>query len=285
MLDRILLPIDLTDISKFGIETGKEFAKRFNSKLHLLYVLKPLRDILPELFQEEFQAILSIKDKLKEEAIHTLAGYTSELFRQGIEASYSVVEGDEVESILDFSKESMSDLIVMPSHRKTNVEIKAVGSVSLRVSSKANTSVLVVKQKPLMHIDRILVNYDFLPSSIRALEKAIAIARKFGSKLLVLHVDHEEHQTHLKSIYNTVLEKKKNLLEDIKNQHKDIDVETLLLKGNPKEEVLKVINRGAYDLVVMGRRNPIDKSRVFLGSLALEVIKNSPVSVLISRGD
>lgn len=285
MLAKILVPVDLTEVSEVGVLSAKELAKRFATRIFLLYVLEPPRDIPFEIFEEEAYAIKSLREKLKSEAEERLKTYVKGLTSDGIEAEYSVLEGDEVETILDYSQKVGADTVIMPSHKKTKVELRAVGSVSLRVASKSPVSVIVVKQKPLKEVRNILVNYDFLPSSIKALEKATSIAKSFGSKITLLHVDNDEHHTHLKSIYNKVLEKKLNLLEDIKNQHKDINIETVLLKGNPKEEVLKTIEKGGYDLVVMGRRNPTDKSRVFLGSLSLEVLKNSPVSVLISRGD
>lgn len=285
MLDKILVPIDLTEVADIGILSAKEFAKRFSSKLFLLYVLEPPKGIPLEIFEEESEAINSLTEKLKLEADARLQSYVNSLQSEGIKSEYTVLEGDDVETILDYSNRIGAGLLVMPSHQKTNIELQAIGSVSLRVTSKSPKSVLVVKQKPLTDIKHILVNYDFLPSSIKALEKAVLVAKGFGSKLTVLHVDDDEHHTQLKSIYNKVLEKKLQLLEDVKNQHKDVEIETVLIKGKPKEEILKMVQKGRYDLVVMGRRNPTDKSRVFLGSLSLEVIKNSPVSVLISRGD
>lgn len=285
MLDKILVPVDLTEVSELGISSAREIAKKFSSRVSLLYVLEPPKDIPFEIFEEEKEAINSLREKLKLEAENRLKDYAASLQAAGIQADYTVLEGDDTEAILDYCQKTEPDLLIMPSHRKTKVELQAVGSVSLRVASRSSKSVLIVKQKPLTEINNILVNYDFLPSSIVALEKAVSIAKAFGSKLTVLHIDNDEHHTQLKSIYQKVLEKKYKLLEEIKNKHKDVKVETILQKGSPKEEVLRMINRNGYDLVVMGRRNTADKSRVFLGSLSLEVLKNSPVSVLISRGN
>lgn len=285
MFDRIVLPVDLTDVSHIGLLTAQNIATKFGSKVYLIYVIKHIKDIPFEIFKEEAKAIELLKDKLRKESEKILSRYVLDLKEKNIEAEYHILEGDDVESILDFSKGINADIIVMPSHKKTNIEIRAVGSVSLRVASKYPSSVLIVKQKHIDDIKNILVNYDFLPSSVNALEKAVNLARKFGSKITLLHVDNDEHHTHIKSIYQKLLEKKVNLLEEVKNQHKDLNMETLIIKGNPKEEILKVINSNSFDLIVMGRRNPIDKSRVFLGSLSLEVLKNSPISVLISRSN
>ncbi|MEZ0323794.1 MAG: universal stress protein [Hydrogenothermaceae bacterium] len=285
MLDKILLPIDLTETSEIGFETAKNLAKKLNSDITFLYVLEPIKDIPFEIFEEEREHLFQLKDKLKKQATQTLEEYTEKLKSDGIRASYIILEGDEVESILDFAQKNRIDFIVMPAHKKTKVEYKALGSVSLRVASKSPSSVLVVKQKPLSEIKNILVNYDFLPSSIKALEKAVYLAKIFSSSVEVLHVDNDEHYTHLKSVYQKVLEKKLNLLEEIKERYKDIEISTTLIKGNPKEEILKHINSNGYDLVVMGKRNPVNKSRIFIGSLALEILRESPISVLISRGD
>lgn len=285
MLDRILLPVDLTESSQIGFDTVRNLAKRFNSQVYIIYVLEPIRDLPFEIFGEEKAALDSLKDKLSEEADRVLKNYTSTLLSEGVKAEYRIIEGDEVESILDFSAFINSDTIVMPAHKKTKIEHKALGSTSLRVSSKSKSSVLVLKNKPLIDVKKILVNYDFLSSSIKALEKAAFLARSYNCSITVLHVDNDEHYTHLKSIYNKMLERKNSLLNSIKEAYGDLNIETLLLKGNPKEKILDVLNRDGYDLVVMGKRNPVNKGRVFIGSLSLEILKNSPVSVLISRGD
>lgn len=285
MLYKILVPVDLTEVSELGVLSAREIAKRFSGRVSLLYVLEPLKDIPFDIFEEEKEAIKSLRERLRTEAENKLREYATSLQTEGIQVDYKVLEGDDTEVILDYSQKIESDILIMPSHRKTKIELQAVGSVSLRVASRSLRSVLILKQKPLTEIRNILVNYDFLPSSIMALKKAVLLAKAFGCKITVLHIDNDEHHTHLKSVYQKVLEKKHKLLEEIKNEHKDIEVETILQKGNPKEEVLKMIDKNSYDLIVMGRRNVTDKSRVFLGSLSLEVLKNSPVSVLISRGD
>ncbi|MCX7759604.1 MAG: universal stress protein [Hydrogenothermaceae bacterium] len=285
MLDKLLLPIDLTESSEIGFKTVESLSKKLNPELFLLYVLEPIKDIPFDIFEEEIQHLHDLKYKLKEEAEKTLSRYVEILISENIKSSYSIVEGDEVESILDFTQKNKIDLIVIPAHKKTKVEYKALGSVSLRVASKATSSVLVVKQKPVLDIKNILVNYDFLPSSIKALEKAVYLAKNFGSSIKVIHVDNDEHYTHFKSVYQKVIEKKLKLLEEIKERYKNIDISTTLIKGNPKEEILKEIHSNGYDLVVMGKRNPVNKSRIFIGSLALEILRESPISVLISRGE
>ncbi|MEJ5173003.1 MAG: universal stress protein [Hydrogenothermaceae bacterium] len=285
MLDKILLPIDLTESSEIGFKTVESLSKKLDPELFLLYVLEPIKDLPFDIFEEEIRHLHDLKYKLREEADKTLKSYEETLISENIRSSYSIVEGDEVESILDFAQKNRIDLIVIPAHKRTKLEYKALGSVSLRVASKATSSVLVVKQKPLLDIKNILVNYDFLPSSIKALEKAVYLAKKFGSSVKVIHVDNDEHYTHLKSVYQKVLEKKLNLLQEVKERYKDIDISTTLIKGSPKEEILKEIHSNGYDLVVMGKRNPVNKSRIFIGSLALEILRESPISVLISRGE
>lgn len=284
MLRKILLPVDLTEVGKKAVETTGLLAKPFGSKVWLITVVEnPKIPFIEEFPEEEKKAILSLHDKLKEKANQLLSQYTEQLKSEGLDVQYEVLEGDTVENILDFSERINPDLIIIPSHKKSDVELKAVGSVSLRISSKSKYPVLVIKGKGFDKIDKIVVSYDFLPSSQKALEFALSIAKTFNSKIIVVHADNDHGYTHIKSIVEKVRKHKAEKLQHLKNLYTNLEVH--MKEGNPASVIVNIATKENADLIVVGKRQLPDEKRVFIGSTSYQILKESPVSVLIYRGN
>ncbi len=63
----------------------------------------------------------------------------------------------------------------------------------------------------------------------------------------------------------------------------DNDVEIRIETGRPARTVLDVVEGGEYDHVVMGSHGRSGVSRILLGSVAEDVVRESPVPVTIVR--
>lgn len=60
-------------------------------------------------------------------------------------------------------------------------------------------------------------------------------------------------------------------------------VETRLLAGKPADEIARFARDGGCDLVVIGTHGRTGVRRLVLGSVAEQVVRAAPVSVLVSR--
>lgn len=284
MLHKILVPVDLTEVGKKAINTATLFAKKFDSKVWLISVVeKPKIPFFEEFPDEERQAILSLHDKIKEKANNLLNEYRNQLKDKGINVDYQILEGDIVESILDFSEKINPDLIVMPSHQKSDIELKAIGSISLRVASKSKYPILVLKGKGLDKINKMIVSYDFLPTSQDALNFAISLAKPINSEIFVIHADNDHGYTHIKSIIERVKQHKVEKLQQLKNLYENLKVS--MEEGNPSEVILNIAIKENADIIVVGKRQLPNERRVFIGSTSYQILKESPISVLIYRGN
>jgi nucleotide-binding universal stress UspA family protein len=284
MLETILLPVDITEIGQKAVEVAKNLAKKFGSKVWIITVLEnPKIPFLDELPEEEKKAIVSLQEKINEKAKEILNQYVRQLKEEGIDANYDILKGDTVETILDFSEKIHPSLIVIPSHNKTDLEIKALGSVSLRVASKSNYPVLVLKGKQPLNFKKILVSYDFLHSSQKALEFAVSIAKSFNSKLIVVYADNDFGHSHIKSIMEKVKQRKLEKLNEIKSLYPDTDI--FMEEGTPEHVIIKKANEEDVDLIIIGKRQVSQTKRVFIGSTSYKILKESNVSVLVYRGN
>ncbi|MDD3043281.1 MAG: universal stress protein [Methanosarcinaceae archaeon] len=63
-----------------------------------------------------------------------------------------------------------------------------------------------------------------------------------------------------------------------------LEVEAVLLKGHPAEELIDFAKKERIDLIVLGSHGKSGIERFLLGSVSEKVIRNSKVSVLLVRG-
>lgn len=63
----------------------------------------------------------------------------------------------------------------------------------------------------------------------------------------------------------------------------DLEVDGLVVQGNAADEILRRLEGGDYDLVVLGSRGRGAAGSLFLGSVSQRVLHGSPVPVLVYR--
>jgi nucleotide-binding universal stress UspA family protein len=252
MLRKILTAIDLTEDSKTVLEAGSKIAKAKNATVYIVYVLEPPNvPFFDELPTEEKEALLNLQKVLKEKAKETLSEYKQKLEAEGLCVVPIILQGQVVESVLEFSENNDIDLIIVKSHKKSEIEEKAIGSNSLRIASRSKIPVLVIKEDKTQY-NHILVAYDFLPTSEEALKFSLDLASIYNSKITVIHVDNDSHFTHIKSVYEKVRQHKIEKLQKLKEEYPSIEV--VYKEGIPEKEILKFSEEKNVDLIVTGKR-------------------------------
>jgi len=290
---KILVGVDFSDITDQILQSAVYLARLFGSELKLVHIIEntifpvALDEIEPLIDPEEFKKIVETVEKLTLEAGNKLEEITKKIIEEeGIKASFLVKTGDIAEEILEICEQGNFDLIVIGAHKEAMTESLLLGNEAEKIVNKARASVLVVKGKPLDNIRRILCGYDFLPNSIEALETAKEIAKRVGAEIDIIHADTEKGFAHFSHIYETVFQRKVNLLKELKEKfekEEGIKVDFEIIKAEPAAAILKAIKDFNPDLVVVGKRQRKDIKRFFLGTIAMKVVKNSPVPVMIVR--
>ncbi|MEM1599361.1 MAG: universal stress protein [Sulfolobaceae archaeon] len=125
-------------------------------------------------------------------------------------------------------------------------------------------------------IRKILVPIDGSESSLRALDLAVDFGMRYGSKITIVHVCNDCNNVN--EIENVI---------DKRVDHK-IEYELKILKVNIKEssipnEILKILNDESYDAIIMGSRGTSLNSDINIGSTALAIAINAPVTVILVR--
>jgi nucleotide-binding universal stress UspA family protein len=194
-IKNVLVPTDFSARSLQALLHALPLTKSFGAKLHLVHVSEldyPLSNmagvpiVLPEretrsLVRRDLQRIARKHSIcLGEENIHTL-------------------KGSPFEEICRFAREKAIDLIVMSTHGNTGFKHFAMGSTAERVVRYSPCPVLVMHtadrqingngktETHQLSFKRIIVPIDFSGCSLKGLDYAKALAKRFGSELILLN--------------------------------------------------------------------------------------------------
>jgi nucleotide-binding universal stress UspA family protein len=144
-----------------------------------------------------------------------------------------------------------------------------------------------------MHaIKKILVPFDGSAHANEAAAYAADLARRYDAALTLLYVDHSVSYA-MPEAYPFSRTK---LLADIQaNYERDVGarhtvlaagaprVDSITQRGIPAAEILRCANDDGYDLIVMGTHGRTGVTRMFLGSVAEDVLRSAPCPVLTIR--
>lgn len=133
---------------------------------------------------------------------------------------------------------------------------------------------------------------DFSDEAQDALTYAEIFAGTFEAELLALHVVPDFSP----ALYNTATAIKGELVrrvDVIKNdaaerldsigKAKDVSFRSLIKEGNAAKKIIEAVEEENVDLIVMGRKGMSALERIFIGSVANQVLRNSRVPLLLTK--
>jgi nucleotide-binding universal stress UspA family protein len=141
MTKKILVPVDGSDQALKAIDFAANLAKQDDATIHLLHVYK--LPIIPEGMGEYV-----ISDRIELQALgdQIISVAQDEVRKKGgqdIEAT--VMEGDPAERIIAYAKDHDVDMIVMGSRGLGSFKGLLLGSVSNKVSHRADRTCVIVR--------------------------------------------------------------------------------------------------------------------------------------------
>lgn len=127
----------------------------------------------------------------------------------------------------------------------------------------------------------IMVPSDGSKFALKAEDVAISIAGKFQGKLVVVHIIDEK----LINPFEVLEEEGKNILEKaaLKGEKQGVQVDQVLLVGNPAHDMAKIVEKTGADLVVIGTHGKTGLKKILLGSVAENTIKTVKIPVLLIK--
>ena len=129
----------------------------------------------------------------------------------------------------------------------------------------------------------------------QAVKSAVEIAKLSEVKLYAVHIIaigsysiiHSLDEKWKKTMKKQLMIKGEKATAYVENVGKaaNIDVESVIIEGNPANEIIDFAENNDIDLIVMGTHEKTELQRFLVGSVAENVIRHSRKAVLIIKGE
>lgn len=146
LIKKILVPVDFSEYSKEALKYAVQFARQFNAKLYIIYVIEPV--IYPADFSMGQVAIPSLENDIKKRAEEEMDSLIKSFVDPSLETDIIIKTGKPFVEIIETARETDTDLIIMATHGHTGVEHLLFGSTAEKVVRKAPCPVLTMR-KPI----------------------------------------------------------------------------------------------------------------------------------------
>jgi nucleotide-binding universal stress UspA family protein len=157
------------------------------------------------------------------------------------------------------------------------------------VTANPPTRDLISKPASALDVKNVLFATDFSASSEAALPYATAICRRFGSTLHMVHVLSDAgllmmsggvDYVSMGTIYEDAENEAKEKLEEISAHFETIPHRTYVRHGGVWKNLALLVEANGIDLIVVGTHGRTGLGKLFLGSVAEDILRHAPCPVL-----
>lgn len=259
----VMCPVDFSDPSRSALRYASAIADHFGARLTVLTVNDPLLAHaaasagISASFTEETER--ELRRFCGEELTHTSQGPKS--------LEFHVAVGKPAEEILRQAQTDHADLIVMGSHGRSGIRKMFFGSTTERVLRETSAPVLVTPDdRPqatslsdiASHIGRIVAPVDLTPSSRHQVTVAAAIADALSVPLVITYV---LEPVFIPATVRSALSGadasrrahvEEGLGEIVASIPSRVRTESLIMTGEPAQEIVTLAETRGANLIVMG---------------------------------
>ena len=149
----------------------------------------------------------------------------------------------------------------------------------------------MVKGKPLTQLKKVLIAYDFSQIGDELLKYAYEFLSKFENiEADIVHIEEEIELPILKklgiNLLKQIREKKVDYLDKYIElfQQKGVKAQPIFIEERePAEGILEILNKGNYDMVMVANKGLSGLKRILIGSVSLEILRKSHISVFVFK--
>jgi nucleotide-binding universal stress UspA family protein len=289
-IQSVLVSVDFSEASRAALDYAAALSERLGASVTALYV-SPQHASYDQL--PAFPPRAPIDPAQRQSLEDDLRRFVEPARREQGVPRVVVREGDPAEEILAQAGDSDADLIVLGTHGRRGFERWGLGSVTDRVTRRADRPVLAVPPHLGRHPTvRVLCALDLSDSSADTLEYAATFAQVMTGRLMVVHVAEGTHWyepwpasgVDWEAIRRSVADAARESLSELVAGHvpEGVPVEVSVTFGRPQREIERIAGEAA-DLVVLGVPSTHGVDRLFFGSTAQHVLRAGVCPVLLMR--
>jgi nucleotide-binding universal stress UspA family protein len=285
-INRILIPVDFSDVSQTALNYGISIATVFNADLVVASVIEDDPAFVPG-----SEGSTPERRQAYAQAETGLAALVPDRIPGTSNCDCLVKAGDIEDELLAAVTDRRVDLVIMGTHGRRAFKRWFLGSVTERFLRRVSVPVITlshlesdIEAAPFAK-DRLLYATDLSYGSEHGLNLAYAFANRFRAGLTVLHVippwsgilSGQSERDHARSRERLM----KRLENSIPEPHRtDTKVRWGLREGKPYETILKVADEEDVGLIVVNLHGEHRTQQPLIGSTAERVIRGAHRPVL-----
>jgi len=278
-ISKILIPIDGSERGNIALEYGIYFAKRLHAELVGFHVID-LRVVQGPVFTDisgsiglpPYQDFLPLmQSSLDERAEAILKAFLARFEKAGLHPETRKVLGIVDNAIIEEGKNA--DCILLP-QRGEHLQLGSSNILGSTVESVIRRSgkPVIVTPATFIEVESMGLAYDGSGPAQNALTIARELSENASWPLSVIIIT-DDH-----SVGAHLTKEVENYLEPF-----NIDCEIIVLRGKEDREILRFIEEGSIELMVMGAYGHNRLRELILGSTTSSVIRKSTIPVLLTR--
>ena len=306
LAERILFATDFSECSERAFQYARGWAKACEAQLDIVHVLAVhphlnMVSIFSQIYLDEQRKTIGPK----------LDAALDRAKTEGVNTAKHELAGGSANEINRLAEKIGADLIFVGTHGWTGLDYVLFGSTAERVVSRACCPVMTVRRPPPSPLEtqeergspqgkagqehpgggpvpsHLLVPMDFSDYSQEAVEYAFHVAREFDVSVTLLHVREPapygfdftliprgDHERKTQEVEKRIKELARVF------QSKGISTSFLLKDPPGPDAILEGAQECQADLIVMGTHGRRGISRVFMGSVASAILRQSSIPVL-----
>ena len=292
-IERILCPIDFSDISQHALGYATAIARWYQARLTVLFVYSNVAamDLPPLILDDVDRARLLSEMRRFASCVPSTVPVDFLLQEAGFAHDEIVAQ----------ASATRADLLVLGTHGRSGFQHLVLGSVTEKVMRKVTCPTLIVPPRvpdttvpAFAQFRRILCPIDFSDSSLAALEHAIGIAEETDAQLTLLHVveippvmsdEPAAIEVDLSRVREVAEERARRRLHELvpEQVRTFCTIDTAVVEGRAHREILRQAAEKQADLIVMGVHGRGALDLLVFGSTTHHVIRASACPILVVR--
>ena len=279
MVKTILIPTDGSEYGRTAIDFGVYIAKKLEAQLIGLHVIDiglmrgpVFSDISGSIGLPPYQEFLPVIEAgLDGRAETVLKAFRERCEAAGLHPETVKAVGVIDETIIEEGKKTDWILLAQRGENFHLAKGGILGSTAELVVRNSGKPVMVTP-KTYQDIESMALAYDGSPPAHNALKLAVNLSEKAAWPLTIICITEDQ------AAADRLHKKIETYLEPFQ-----IDCETIIIRGKDNREIIKFIQEGSVELLVMGAYGHNRLRQLFIGSTTSDVIQKSRIPVLLTR--
>lgn len=270
-MSHILVPVDYSDKSIYGLEMANVLASKYGGKITVINVIKGVDPIWSEFFTTDERDRLL--DKLKKH----LENFSNKFLKaNGFDVDFLIEKGKLCETILDKADELKVSSIVMGTSTVDNIKKWIIGTNALRIVTEAKCPVITLKNHPKSDkIERIILPLDVTKETREKTVDAVELALKYNAEIHVVSAQTYNDEGISKKL-NDQLDQ---VIDYIKNHNVTCTGRILKVDDNV-DGILEFIEYKEADLIVITTHQQLEFVNSYMGTFAKAIIRSANIPVM-----